>query len=72
MSAWTRLVRFIGQDGQVYLGQPVNASIDVGLAVISGETVVANVIKGDIYTGTVSSKEVAIKKVGRGTTPRLS
>lgn len=66
------MVRFIGQDGQVYLGQPVNASIDVGLAVISGETVVANVIKGDIYTGTVSSKEVAIKKVGRGMTPRLS
>ncbi|GFZ47362.1 hypothetical protein JCM24511_05105 [Saitozyma sp. JCM 24511] len=63
MSAWTRLVRFIGQDGQVYLGQPVNASIDVGLAVISGETVVANVIKGDIYSGTVSSKEVTIKKL---------
>jgi len=65
MSDWTRLVRYVGRDASIRLGQPVDGSIDVGLAVHSGKEVEVNVIHGDIYTGTVSSEKDIIKKVGK-------
>lgn len=65
MSAWTRLVRFVGQDGQTRLGQPVDKSVDVGLDFAAGKHVEVNVIDGDVYTGTVSDKKDTIKKVCR-------
>lgn len=63
MSAWTRLVRFVGKDGQTRLGQPVDASVDVGTAVFSGKDVEVNVIDGEVYSGTVSNEKDTIKKV---------
>lgn len=60
---WTRLVRYIGQDGETRLGQPVDASIDVGLAVAAGQDVEVYIIDGDLYTGLVSSRKDVIKKI---------
>ena len=62
-NAWTRLVRFVGPDGKVHLGQPVDASIDVGLAVAPGETVEVFIVEGDIHTGTVTSEKSTISTV---------
>ena len=65
MSAWTRLVRFIAQDGQIRLGQPIDASLDVGLAIASAKTVEVNLIHGDVFTGTVSSDKATIRSVSK-------
>ena len=65
MSAWTRLVRFVAQDGQIRLGQPVDALLDVGLAVAAGKTVEVSLIHGDVFTGTVSSEKATICSVGQ-------
>jgi len=56
-------VRFVGKDGQTRLGQPVDASVDVGTAVFSGKDVEVNVIDGEVYSGTVSNEKDTIKKV---------
>ena len=63
MTAWTRLVRFEDESGKIYLGQPVDASQDVGLACAAGEPVQMKLISGDIYTGTVTEQTRTIKKV---------
>lgn len=60
---WTTLARYIGSDGEVHLGQPVDASVDVGLAVAAGEEVKVRRIEGDIYTGRVTSIVDVIKEV---------
>lgn len=60
---WTRLVRYTGKDGQVRLGQPVDPTVDVGLAVAAGQEVQVYVIDGDVYTGTVTSTKDVVKKV---------
>lgn len=65
-TAWTRLARFVGKSGQVRLGQPVDASIDVGLAVAAGKDVEVHVIDGDVYSGIVTSEKDTIKKVSPG------
>ena len=64
MSAWTRLVRFIGKDGREHLGQPVDPTLDVGLAFKAGEEVKVRVIDGDLFTGTVTEKGDVVVKVG--------
>lgn len=56
-------MRFVGHSGQIRLGQPVDASVDVGLAFAGGKEVKVNIINGDVYSGTVSSEEDTIKKV---------
>lgn len=61
-NAWKRLVRFENAQGQVRLGQPVDPSVDVGLAVAAGEKVEVNLIKGDVFDGTVTSEKDTIKK----------
>lgn len=53
---WKSLVRFVGRAGQHRLGQPVDATLDVGLAVAEGRKVEVNVIEGDIFTGTVTNE----------------
>lgn len=60
---WTTLARYVGSDGEVHLGQPVDSSIDVGLAVAAGEEVKVHRIDGDIYNGQVTSTVDVIKKV---------
>lgn len=56
-------MRFVGRQGQTRFGQPINSSIDVGLAVAAGEDVEVNVIDGDVYTGTVTNEKDTIKQV---------
>lgn len=63
MAAWTRLVRFEDQSGKIRLGQPVDASQDVGLACAAGEPVEVKLISGDIFTGTLTEQTATIKKV---------
>ncbi|KAM0791531.1 hypothetical protein ACM66B_005980 [Microbotryomycetes sp. NB124-2] len=47
MAPWTRLVRFVAQeDGQEHYGQPVDESIDVGLAVHEGQSVGVHKVVG--------------------------
>lgn len=64
--AWSRILRFVAQeDGQVYLGQPVDSKVDVGKAFAAGEQVKVNVIKGSVFDSNaeVSSEEKTIKEV---------
>lgn len=63
MSAWTRLVRFEDDAGDVRLGQPADNDEDIGLAVASGKPVDVFLIQGDIYTGTVTNKKVRVKSL---------
>ncbi|KAK7062344.1 fumarylacetoacetate hydrolase [Favolaschia claudopus] len=44
---WTRLIRFVATEtSQVHIGQPIDASLDVGLAACRGNTIKANEILG--------------------------
>lgn len=63
MSAWQRLVRFEDEQGKIQLGEPVDASQDVGLAVANGEKVEVKLIQGDLYDGTVTDQVATVKKV---------
>lgn len=64
---WTRYVRFVAvEDGQEHYGQPVDADIDVGVAVHKGDKVPINLLEGsDLpFDGTVQEqKTVHIAKV---------
>lgn len=60
---WTRLVRFVDVQGQERLGQPVDETIDVGLAIANGEKVEAYLIEGDIYDGTITPQKATISKL---------
>lgn len=47
MSSWSRLVRFIPKSGgSPLIGEPVDPSVDVGLANYQGEQVMVNVFSG--------------------------
>lgn len=72
MSAWTRLVRFQDESGKIRLGQPVDASQDVGLACAAGEPVQVKLIEGDIYDGTVTEETATIKKVSAALAQRIA
>ncbi|EXJ82175.1 hypothetical protein A1O1_08244 [Capronia coronata CBS 617.96] len=41
---WARFVSFVSDDGKIYAGEPVDAEIDVGLAVKEGKVVKARVL----------------------------
>lgn len=43
----------------------MDSTVDVGLAIASGELLQVNLIEGDIYSGVVSSKIDTVKKVGK-------
>lgn len=62
-TSWTKLVRFIGSDGDEHLGQVVDTSLDVGLAIADGQSVEVYLLDGDMYTGTITSKKDTIKTV---------
>lgn len=63
MTSWTRLVRFEDESGKVRLGQPVDASQDVGLACAAGEPVQVKLIEGDLFDGKVTENTAVVKKV---------
>jgi hypothetical protein len=64
MAAWTRLVRFENESGNVRLGEPVDPAIDVGLACASGRKVEVYLIEGGVFDGIVTQQKAVIKKVG--------
>ncbi|RDW69998.1 hypothetical protein BP5796_08395 [Coleophoma crateriformis] len=41
---WKRFVRFVADDGQEYCGEPVEADIDVGIAMSDGHDVTINIL----------------------------
>jgi 2-keto-4-pentenoate hydratase/2-oxohepta-3-ene-1,7-dioic acid hydratase in catechol pathway len=64
VESWTHLIRFIAEeDGQVYLGQLVDTSRDVGLDSLSKETPIrAYEIQGTIYSGVILKNKVLTVK----------
>lgn len=65
MANWTRLVRFLDANGQTRLGQPVDASVDVGAAVAAGKLVEVHIIEGDAFNGKVTEKKTVIGQVSQ-------
>ncbi|KAL4891190.1 2-keto-4-pentenoate hydratase [Aspergillus ambiguus] len=64
MTSWTHLVRFIAvEDSQVYLGQPVDTTRDVGQDSINGTEIAVHVINGTIFDGKVTNKIMHVKKL---------
>lgn len=48
MSTWNRLIRFVGNDGKIYRGEPIlKGGEDIGQLIIEGKELEARVIKGD-------------------------
>ncbi|OBT95692.2 hypothetical protein VE01_06517 [Pseudogymnoascus verrucosus] len=43
---WNRFVRFIGEDGNEYCGEPVDSELDVGLAMEQNEPVMVKLLNG--------------------------
>lgn len=62
-NTWTHLVRFVGRNGEIRLGQPVDVDTDVGLAVAEGQEVEVFVVDGDIFDGTVTTERDVIKQL---------
>ncbi|KAH7019619.1 hypothetical protein EDB80DRAFT_701206 [Ilyonectria destructans] len=63
MANWTHLIRFVGEDDKIYLGQPVNTTTDVGLAILNGEHLQAAIIEGDAFTGLVTQHRRTVKEI---------
>lgn len=59
--SWTRLVRFEADDGKVYLGQPVDESVDPGTA--AAGSVECAIIEGSPFDGKVTSETKKAQKV---------
>jgi len=62
---WQRLIRFEGQDGKIYYGEPVaDLSVDVGLQLASGP-LQARIIEGDPLSPTakLTSRTIAVRKI---------
>lgn len=63
---WTRLIRFVAAEtSQVHLGQPVNATFDVGLAASRGNTIQAHEIVGSALdpAAQVTSTVLTVKQL---------
>ncbi|KAI0797150.1 hypothetical protein C8Q75DRAFT_823759 [Abortiporus biennis] len=61
---WTRLIRFVAAEtGQVHIGQPVDASLDVGLAAYQGRVIKAYEIIGSPFdtAAQVTKKVLTVK-----------
>jgi len=58
--SWTRLVRFEADDGKVYLGQPVDESVDPGTA--AAGSVECAIIEGSPFDGKVTSETKKAQK----------
>lgn len=68
MVSWKRLIRFIGTDGQVYLGD-AQATGDLHKLITSGQTITAKVIEGGPFDGVVTDKVVDVKTLLGPLTP---
>ncbi|OAQ99508.1 hypothetical protein LLEC1_01698 [Akanthomyces lecanii] len=63
MTAWTHLIRFVAlEDGNVYLGQLVDTTRDVGLDSVNSVEIKAFIIIGDVFTGTVAESIRTVAK----------
>ncbi|KAJ5734892.1 uncharacterized protein N7483_000017 [Penicillium malachiteum] len=64
MASWTHLIRFIAvEDSEIYLGQLVDSSQDIGLDSLNGKEISAHLIEGNIFDGTVTDQVFHVKRV---------
>lgn len=67
MLNWSRLIRFIAEDGKIYRGEPIIASesdFDVGVQFNEGKLIKARVIVGDIFNNAkVTDKILEVKQL---------
>lgn len=64
---WNRIIRFVSGDGRILLGEPKDEGLDVGLAMVNGQTVEVYVLAGEhIWDINVvrTGEETSVKKVG--------
>lgn len=62
---WTNLIRFISEeDGRIHLGE-INTKKypDIGLTVLSGESVAVKLVKGSIFDGVVTETTMHVGRV---------
>ncbi|KAM0794248.1 fumarylacetoacetate hydrolase [Usnea florida] len=64
-SSWTHLIRFIAQeDGQIHLGQVDPKTYpDLGIASVEKKKIVANLITGSVFDGTVTDKKMSVSQL---------
>ncbi|KAJ5464807.1 uncharacterized protein N7458_000493 [Penicillium daleae] len=62
---WTNLVRFISEeDGQIHLGEVDSSKYpDVGIAVVNGDRIAVNLVKGSIFDGIVTDITLHIARL---------
>lgn len=63
---WTRLIRFLAvETSQIHIGQPIDSSLDVGLAIYRNELVKANEIIGSALdpNAQLSNTVLTVKKL---------
>lgn len=66
--SWTRLIRFIAKDqpsNRIFLGEPLDGNIDVGLELYRGGKVLARKIEGSVFDGKVGEETLEVKEVGQ-------
>ncbi|KAH8820235.1 hypothetical protein F5884DRAFT_763305 [Xylogone sp. PMI_703] len=44
---WKRFIRFRGEDGKIYCGEPIDTNVDVGLALLENKDIFARVLDTD-------------------------
>ena len=64
-SSWTHLIRFVAQeDGQIHLGQVDPKTYpDLGIASVEKKKIVANIITGSVFDGTVTEKTMTVSQL---------
>lgn len=62
---WNYLIRFISEeDGQVHLGEvDAKTYLDVGLSILKGDKVAAQLVAGTIYDGVVTKTVMHVARV---------
>lgn len=61
--SWTRCIRFIAKETKkVHLGQPISSE-DIALSLEKGASIKVHEIEGDIYTGSVSNKQLTVEQL---------
>ena len=64
-SSWTHLIRFVAQeDGQIHLGQVDPKTYpDLGIASVEKKKIVAKIITGSVFDGTVTEKTMTVSQL---------
>ena len=64
-SSWTHLIRFVAQeDGQIHLGQVDPKTYpDLGIASVEKKKIVANIITGSVFDGTVTERTMTVAQL---------